>query len=61
MERIKQFSHEIDVITDGNQKWHGTIPNFSKMAEIMIYDGSVIELFIDRDDDDIRIRLLPSA
>lgn len=28
VERIKQDSHEIDIITDGYQRWHGAIPTF---------------------------------
>lgn len=34
VDRIRQFIHEIEVMTDGNQKWHGAIPNFSRIAEI---------------------------
>jgi hypothetical protein len=30
--RIKQDSHDSDVITDGNQKWNGAIPNLTKIA-----------------------------
>lgn len=31
--KIIQDNQDIDVITDGNQKWSGAIPSFSKMAE----------------------------
>lgn len=30
------FSHEIEVITEGNQKWHGAAPSFSNKARIRI-------------------------
>jgi len=29
VDRIMQDIHVIDVITEGNHKWNGTIPNFS--------------------------------
>lgn len=29
VERIKQFIHDRDVITEGNHKWHGAAPSFS--------------------------------
>jgi hypothetical protein len=28
VDRIRQDVHEIDVITEGYQKWHGTLPSF---------------------------------
>lgn len=31
--RIIQVNQDIDVITEGNQKWNGAIPNFSKIAD----------------------------
>lgn len=61
VDRIRQFIHEIEDITDGNQKWHGAIPSFRMIAEIRMYDGSGIELFSHSDDDAIRINLLPRA
>jgi hypothetical protein len=36
--RIRQLGHDIEVITDGNQKWQGAAPNFSKRASIKIKD-----------------------
>jgi hypothetical protein len=32
--RIMQANHDIDVITDGNQKWNGAIPNLIIIADI---------------------------
>jgi hypothetical protein len=32
--KIKQLIHDIDVIVDGNQKWHGAAPSFSSRAII---------------------------
>lgn len=32
VDRIRAFIQEIDVITDGNQKWHGTAPSFKNRA-----------------------------
>lgn len=32
--KIMQESHDNEVITGGNQKWNGAIPNFSIMADI---------------------------
>lgn len=34
--RIIHMNHEIDVITDGNQKWNGAIPSFNIIADIRI-------------------------
>lgn len=34
MDKIKQDIHEIEDITDGYQKWHGTLPSFNIMATI---------------------------
>jgi hypothetical protein len=36
VERIKQFVHERDDITDGNHKWHGAAPSFSRSDVIRI-------------------------
>jgi len=36
VDRIRQFIQEIDDITEGNQKWHGAIPNFNRIAVMMI-------------------------
>jgi len=33
VDRIKHDSHEIDIITEGYHKWHGTNPSFSIIAE----------------------------
>lgn len=32
VDRIKQDTHEIEAITDGYQKWQGTLPNFKRTA-----------------------------
>lgn len=34
--KIKQFIHEMDVMTEGNQKWQGAIPIFRIMALIIM-------------------------
>jgi hypothetical protein len=36
VDRIKQFIHEIDNITDGYQKWHGAIPNLISIDNIIM-------------------------
>lgn len=61
VDKKRQFIHEIDVITDGNQKWHGAIPNFSKRAEIVIYEDWMLVIGSQNEVEDIKIRLLPSA
>lgn len=35
VDRIKQFIHDNDAITDGYQKWHGAIPNLMNIAVII--------------------------
>lgn len=61
MARIIHASHDIDVITDGNQKCRGAMPSLSKMAEINI----IFIKFIDLEDQWaillISISLDPSA
>lgn len=32
--KIRQLIHDIDVIVEGNQKWHGAAPSFSSRANI---------------------------
>jgi hypothetical protein len=32
--KIIHEAHGMDVITDGNQKWNGTMPSFNIIAEI---------------------------
>jgi len=36
VDKIKHETHEIEAITDGYQKWQGTLPNFSKIAVVRI-------------------------
>lgn len=36
--KIKHDHHEIDVITDGNHMWHGTIPSFIIIDAIISID-----------------------
>jgi hypothetical protein len=36
VDKMRQLVHEIDDITDGNQKWHGAIPSFKIKAVIKI-------------------------
>jgi len=33
VDRIRQEVHEIEDITEGYQKWQGTLPNFSRIAD----------------------------
>jgi hypothetical protein len=34
--RIRQFSHDNEVITEGNQKWQGAVPNLKSKAIIRV-------------------------
>ena len=43
VERIRQATHLVDIITEGNQKWHGNLPSFIKTAIIRTYI-SIIDL-----------------
>lgn len=61
VDRIRQFIHEMDAMTEGNQKWHGAMPSFRKRAANRMYAGSGADLLSHRDDDAMRIRLLPRA
>lgn len=36
MAKIIQVNQDIDVMTDGNQKWNGAIPNLRRIADIRI-------------------------
>lgn len=38
VDKIRQFIHDRDLMTDGNQKWHGAMPNFRIIAEMVIYE-----------------------
>jgi hypothetical protein len=31
--KIRHEDQDMEVMTDGNQKWNGAIPNFNKIAE----------------------------
>lgn len=59
--RIRQLIHEIDDITEGNQKWHGAIPIFKMMALIIIYDGTMEFVLNHSEVEAIRMRLEPRA
>jgi hypothetical protein len=48
----KHAVQDIDVITDGNQKWNGTIPSFSIIAEVRI------RFICGRDEDHCEILLI---
>ena len=61
VDKIRQFIHDNEDITEGNQKWHGAIPSFNKIAVMMMYDGCIIIDGIHMVVEAIRIRLLPSA
>lgn len=36
VDRIKQFIQDSEVMTDGNHRWHGAAPNFSRRDVIRI-------------------------
>jgi hypothetical protein len=38
----KQFIHEIEVITDGNHRWHGAAPSFNNRDVIKIIDANLL-------------------
>ena len=42
VDRIKQFIHDRDAITDGYQKWHGAIPNLISIAAMIIHIESFV-------------------
>lgn len=63
VDRIKQEIHEIEDITEGYQKWQGTLPSFSKIAVVNIRGiilGKEVNI-IHRDVLDIRSRADPRA
>jgi hypothetical protein len=37
VDRIKQFIHDSDAITEGYQKWHGAIPNLINIAAMIVH------------------------
>jgi gamma-glutamyl phosphate reductase len=59
--KIMQLIHDIDAITDGNQKWHGAIPIFSMIAAMIRYEGGICIIFVHKEADAIRIILDPRA
>lgn len=59
--RIRQLIHEIEDITEGNQKWHGAIPIFRIIALIMMYDGTREFVWNHSEVEAIKIRLDPRA
>ena len=59
--KIIQDTHDIEVITEGNQKWNGAIPNFSKMADIKIIFTSCVDKIVHWAILDISISLDPRA
>jgi len=59
--KIRQLIHEIEDITEGNQKWHGAIPIFKIMALMIMYDGTIEFVWNHREVEAIRIRLDPKA
>jgi len=42
--RIKQLIHDIDDITDGNQKWHGAAPSFRSSLNTSTYRISLEDI-----------------
>ncbi len=59
--KIMQDIHDMEVITDGNQKWNGAIPNFSSMADISIKFSSCVDDMVHCAILDISIILDPRA
>jgi hypothetical protein len=59
--KIMQLVHEMDDITDGNQKWHGAIPILSISAAIIMYDGGIVNRVDHKDDEAIKMMLEPNA
>jgi len=60
--RIEHVIHDIDVITDGNHIWHGTIPSFIKSEIINIVDDrSELKLCSHNLDENINKILEPIA
>ena len=59
--RIKHLVHDMDVITDGNQLWQGAIPSFIIRAVIIRAQVIGWVTGVHNEDDDIRIKLDPSA
>lgn len=52
VDRIKQFIHDSDVITDGNHIWHGAAPNLrsKEVIKIIIATLFLINVLISIDD-----------
>lgn len=52
VDKIKQFIHDSDVITDGNHIWHGAAPSFSnkEVIRIIIATLFLINVLISIDD-----------
>lgn len=42
VDRMKQFVHDSDDITDGNQRWHGAAPSFRRSDVIRIIIASLL-------------------
>lgn len=46
VDRTKHIGHEIADITDGNQKWHGGSPNFTRSPRIIkklaMFGGTIV-------------------
>lgn len=62
VDKIKQFIHDNDAITDGNHKWHGAAPNFNRRDDNKISDARVLFIIILINKDDPRRRSIdPNA
>ena len=44
VDRIMQFVHDNDAITDGYQKWHGAIPNLINIATVITHIGIICDI-----------------
>lgn len=46
VDRIKQFVHDSDAITEGNHRWHGAAPSFRSRDDNKISDATVLFIII---------------
>lgn len=44
VDKIMQFVHDKDAITDGYQKWHGAIPNLINIATVITHIGIICDI-----------------
>lgn len=44
VDKIIQFIHDNDAITEGYQKWHGAIPNLISIATVIVHIGIICDI-----------------